>query len=96
LKTTVGGSGVWEESYRSAAEIPIYRDASRLTVFPNPFTSFAHVPGHYSERFALYDVSGRKVGTFKGDRVGEGLAPGVYFLRPEGKDAAPLRIVKLR
>jgi N-acetylneuraminic acid mutarotase len=63
---------------------------------PNPFTSFATLPGHEAERFSLYDVSGRKVGVYKGDRVGEGLAPGVYFLRQEGKNAEPLRIVKVR
>ena len=63
---------------------------------PNPFTSFATVPGHEFERFALYDISGRKVGTYKGDRIGEGLSAGVYFLRPEGKDDKPLRVVKVR
>ncbi len=67
-----------------------------FSVFPNPFTSFAAIPGHSSERFALYDIAGRKVGTYKGDRIGEGLSPGVYFLKPDRKDAKPLRIVKLR
>jgi hypothetical protein len=70
--------------------------ASRLTVSPNPFVSFATVPGHSSERFALYDISGRKVGVYKGERIGEGLAAGVYFLRSEGKDVKPLRVVKVR
>ncbi len=65
-------------------------------ITPNPFISFASVPGHKAERFSLYDVSGRKVGTYKGDRIGEGLAPGVYFLRPESREARPLRIVKIR
>ena len=68
-----------------------------LSVVPNPFTSFATFPGHSSERFALYDISGRRVGTYRGDRVGADLAPGVYFLRPVGnKDAKPVRVVKLR
>ncbi len=80
--------------------------ASRLTpyvVSPNPFLSYAAIPGHEKESFALYDVSGRKVGVYKGDRVGEGLSAGVYFLskiplagRPFGGNAKPLRIVKLR
>jgi len=71
---------------------------SRLpySTHPNPFTSFVSVPGHSPERFALYDISGRKVGVYKGDRIGEGLSAGVYFLRPEGKDAKPLRVVKVR
>jgi photosystem II stability/assembly factor-like uncharacterized protein len=71
-------------------------NASRLTVFPNPFTSFATLRGYEADHFVLYDVSGRRVGTYRGDRVGEGLAAGVYFLKPEGKDAKPLRVVKLR
>jgi len=67
-----------------------------LKTTPNPFTSFASVPGHSSDRFALYDISGRKVGVFKGDRIGLGLSAGVYFLKPQGLDSKPLRIVKLR
>jgi hypothetical protein len=67
-----------------------------FSVRPNPFTTFATLPGHEAERFALYDVSGRRVGNYKGDRVGEGVSAGVYFLKPEGKDAKPLRIIKLR
>ena len=63
---------------------------------PNPFTSFATVPGQEGERFSLYDVSGRKVGTYRGDRIGEGLKAGVYFLTPEGKGARPLRVVKVK
>jgi len=65
-------------------------------VAPNPFVSFATLPGHEKESFALYDVSGRKVGIYKGDRIGVGLSAGIYFLKPENKDAKPLRIVKLR
>jgi len=82
VEVTERGRGPWE--------------MGRITASPNPFTSFATLPGHETERFALYDVSGRKVGIFRGDRIGEGLAPGVYFLRPEGKDTEPLRIVKVR
>ena len=63
---------------------------------PNPFTSFATVPGHSTERFALYDISGRKIGVYQGDRIGEGLRAGAYFLRPEGGKAKPVRIVKVR
>jgi hypothetical protein len=67
-----------------------------LKATPNPFTSFATVPGHSSERFTLYDISGRRVGIFKGDRIGLGLSAGVYFLRPSDMNAKPIRIVKLR
>jgi len=74
-------------------------EGSRVQGFkinPNPFTSFATLPGHEAERFSLYDVSGRKVGTYRGDRVGEGLAPGVYFLRSSESKDKPLRVVKVR
>jgi len=67
-----------------------------LSVSPNPFVSYARTPGYEGERFALYDISGRKIGVYKGDRVGEGLAAGIYFLKPEGQEGKPLRIVKLR
>jgi len=65
-------------------------------VAPNPFVSFATLPGHEKEQFALYDVSGRKVGNFPGSRIGYNLSAGIYFLKPEGKDAKPIRLVKLR
>ena len=94
LKTTDGGdpSGVEQE--------PVGRldgwTVEKLTAKPNPFTSFATLPGHEAERFSLYDVSGRQVGTYKGDRVGEGLSAGVYFLRSSDNKDKPLRIVKVR
>ncbi len=65
-------------------------------VTPNPFISFASVPGHETERFSLYDISGRKVGVYRGDRIGFGLSAGVYFLKPDGMETIPLRVVKLR
>jgi hypothetical protein len=67
-----------------------------LTAKPNPFTSFARVPGHSSDRFSLYDVSGRRVGTYKGDRIGEGLRAGVYFMRANEGKGKLARIVKVR
>jgi len=93
LKTTDGGDGpsfVEEEVFSSSASRPA------SSVRPNPFTSFATIPGHSSVRFALYDISGRRVGVYKGDRIGEGLRAGVYFLRAESGDAKPFRIVKVK
>ena len=87
---------------RDGTGVEVSPHALRLTphapyrVAPNPFLSFASVPGHEAESFALYDVSGRKVGVYKGDRIGSGLSAGIYFLKPEGQDSKPLRIVKLR
>jgi hypothetical protein len=91
LKTTDGGVGV--ENGRGQG-LGIRDQAYRAT--PNPFSSFVTLPGHEAERFSLYDVSGRRVGTFRGDRVGEGLSPGVYFLRSSNSKDKPLRIVKVR
>jgi hypothetical protein len=74
----------------------VWSSAQRYKVIPNPFLSFAAVRGHEHETFLLYDISGRMVGICRGDRIGEGLSPGVYFLKPEGRSAKPLRIVKVR
>jgi len=70
---------------------------AKLQITPNPFAYFTTVPGHEAERFSLYDVSSRKVGTYWGGRVGEGLAPGVYFLQGEAdRFSRPLKVVKMR
>jgi len=94
IKTDANGSSGVEESRQG--DKGTRGQGERLRATPNPFTSFATLPGHEAERFSLYDISGRKVGIFRGDRVGEGLAPGVYFLRTENGAAKPLRIVKVR
>ena len=92
IKTDANGnSGVEETTEVRSRKIEI-----RITATPNPFTSFTTVPGHSSDRFALYNVSGRRVGVYRGDRIGEGLVPGVYFLAPEGGKAKPARVVKVR
>jgi hypothetical protein len=90
-RNPTGNIGV-EES----AGLSDHRIDFRLKPIPNPFTSFATVPGHSSDRFALYDISGRRVGVYRGDRIGEGLAAGVYFIKAEGKGNKPLRVVKVR
>jgi hypothetical protein len=93
LKTVDGGGvGVEEEKPEERGQ----KVEVKITAAPNPFTSFATIPGHSTERFSLYDISGHKVGTYKGDRVGVDLGPGVYFLRAEGKGIKPMRIVKVR
>jgi len=76
-----GGKGLRDQGY---------------TVTPNPFTSFATLPGHEAEGFILYDISGRRVGTYPGNRIGPGLSTGIYFLRPENGSGKTQRIVKLR
>jgi len=87
---------------RNGTGVEVPPHALRLTphapyrVAPNPFISSATIPGHEKELFTLYDVSGRNIGVYKGDRIGAGLSAGIYFLKPESKDAKPLRLVKLR
>jgi len=93
IHTTDGGSGIWVDSHGRFQPLT---SNHYLSVVPNPFTSFATVPGHSSGCFALYDVSGRKVGTYQGDRIGGDVPPGVYFLRPEAGSSKPLRVVKIR
>ena len=95
IKTDASGSSGVEEENGGGIRRPIIREAC-FTATPNPFTSFTRVPGHTSERFVLYDVSGRRVGTYKGDRIGEGLRAGVYFVRSLGQGGKPLRVVKIR
>lgn len=98
LKTTDGGASFVEET----AGVRGQGLGVRVTTRPNPFISFATVPGHEAERFALYDITGRRVGTYKGDRIGMGLRPGVYFIRALEREAGPRsegrlgRIVKIR
>jgi hypothetical protein len=86
----LGRIGIEEEPLARTALSPA------LSVRPNPFVSFASVRGHEQERVALYDVSCRRVGEFRGDRIGEGLPAGVYFLRLESHPARVQRVVKLK
>jgi hypothetical protein len=93
IHTTDGGSGVWEEDQ---GRVQPLTSNLYLSVVPNPFTSFTALPGHETEHFSLYDISGRRVGTYQGGRIGEGLGAGVYFLRADKGNRKPIRIVKLR
>ncbi len=99
--------GNWEIYYKrnprgNPVEIeedrPMTLNARRFAprVFPNPFASFAIVIGHEHEFFVLYDITGKAVGLFRGDRIGEGLTPGIYFMRNLSWHSAPARIVKIR
>jgi hypothetical protein len=89
LVTVTGATGVEGNS-------PVTVQKLEVRPTPNPFASFATIPGYEAQRFALYDLSGRLVGIYRGDRIGEGLPAGVYFLREFGRDSKPLRIVKVR
>jgi hypothetical protein len=81
IKTDADGVGIGEPLTRHPAR------PTRSLVQPNPFTSSARVPGHEADVFVLSDVTGRQVAVCKGDRIGVGLLPGVYFLSPVGTRA---------
>lgn len=76
-----GGIGAWVQKNRPT---------------PNPFVNYTAIPGHEQKNFTLYDISGRIIGTYKGNRIGQGLPAGVYFLTTESKNAKPVRVVKIR
>jgi len=79
IKTDANGNvGIEEPLTRHPAS------PTRLLVQPNPFISFARVPGHETELFTLSDITGRQVAICRGDRIGKGLQPGIYFLSPVG------------
>jgi len=91
LHTSDGGAWVEEEP-----EGRRQKTEGRITIRPNPFTDFASIPDHAGERFALFDITGRLMGFYHGDRIGGDLKAGVYFIKPEGNDDKPIRIVKVR
>jgi hypothetical protein len=68
----------------------------QLLASPNPFISSTSIPGHGTDHFDLYNVSGRLVGTYRGERIGTDVPPGVYFLRPHCMEHALQKIVKVR
>jgi hypothetical protein len=83
-------SGIEEENAQKPGDVIMLRN------HPNPFTSFTTVPGYEEASFELFDASGRMAGVYKGDRIGTGLAPGVYFARRLNSSSLPLRIVKVK
>lgn len=91
IKTDGNGNVTIDENSKIRGFIEV-----RLKVTPNPFVTYTKVPGHEMERFVVYDISGRWAETSFGNRIGEGLPAGVYFLKPEAKNTKPVRIVKVR
>jgi hypothetical protein len=95
IKTDANGNVGMEEP--CARHLP--KPSPQFLVQPNPFSSFARVPGYEGERFVLSDITGRQVGVCGGNRVGEGLGSGVYFLSFAVDKAhfpvRPVRIVKV-
>jgi hypothetical protein len=90
VKTDVNGHIGIGESHDSRPARPV------VQVLPNPFVAHTALRGHTRERVAVLDASGRQVGDFDADRIGDGLAPGVYFLRLTDGGAPAVPVVKLR
>jgi hypothetical protein len=70
-----------------AAQVP----NSRFTATFSRGTLVAGFPGHDNTTFALYDIVGRRVRAFAGNRFTADCSPGTYIVRPEGLQAAPVR-----
>ncbi len=87
-KRNLTGNVFVDDATRSHADLITYG------IFPNPFIYFATIPDHECDMFEIYDISGRNAGVCRGDRIGAGLAPGVYFLK--SGSAKPIRFVKIR
>lgn len=62
---------------------------------PNPFVSFTSMPDCLTMDVALYDIAGRMVGVYRGNRIGEGLSAGVYFIKLADGSGTSIRIVKV-
>lgn len=67
-----------------------------LVATPNPFVSFARVLDHEKELFIVYDVSGKQTSICRGNRIGENLAAGVYFITNLSKNITRIRVVKIK
>jgi len=92
IKTDANGSSGVEET----AGVRGQRLEVRIKATPNPFITYATIPGYENKTFEMYDIAGKRVGTYTGDRIGANLPGGVYFLRTSGKTSTPVRIVKVR
>jgi photosystem II stability/assembly factor-like uncharacterized protein len=91
VHTSDGGVWVEEEGQRDKRT---RKQGDRAK--PNPFTSYAVILGHEEEQVVLYDISGKLMGMYRGDRIGADLPSGIYFVRLQDQESKPLRIVKLK
>jgi hypothetical protein len=72
------------------------KGTERIRPIYSPFISWITIPGHSKEQFELYNVAGKLMGTYYGNRIGQGLSAGLYYLRSKAGNEAPLMINKLR
>ncbi|MEO0094274.1 MAG: exo-alpha-sialidase [candidate division WOR-3 bacterium] len=72
------------------------KNKGELSIVPNPFAEFFTIKGHEDRCFRLYDLSGQQIGVYKGDRIGDKLPAGLYFVVSDDKNILPARVVKIR
>ena len=90
IKTdSTGESSIEESKIRKTMQ-------TRIKTLPNPFICFTTVPGYEDKNFVAYDIAGKMVGRFKGNKIGIDLLPGVYFIVLENMTNTCTRIVKVR
>jgi len=77
-------------------EVKLEKQNARLLASPNPFVSFTTVSGFERKKFIVYDIQGCLIGNYQGNRIGEDLCAGVYFLKFAGRDSKPVRVVKIQ
>ena len=94
IRKTTNGGYVWirEEERDFGFRISNFE----FKICPNPFTAYTTILGYERDYFTVYDISGRKVGRYKGNNLGVGLAAGVYFVVPEKSGGKPARVVKIK
>jgi hypothetical protein len=68
---------------------------SILHAVPNPFVQFTTIQDHEEKLFTLYDVNGVCRGVCSGNRAGEFLPSGVYFVQSVEDKEQIIRIVKI-
>jgi hypothetical protein len=73
--------GIYENKSGKMRSVP----TSAFSVVPSPFTTFTTVPGYENSQFIVYDITGKIAGVYRGDRIGEGLSAGVYFVMNKTK-----------
>lgn len=91
IKTNSSGNVAVEEEI-----IAPNTSATDFFVESNPFIFFTSIPGHENEFFEVKDIVGRSVGIYKGDKIGENLLPGIYFLSLSNTNIQGLRIIKIK
>ncbi len=72
-------------------------DQSSYLAYPNPFKSYAKVKGLEEQELFVYNILGQKVQACKGSKIGEKLAPGIYFaIKAKLPQIKPVKLIKIK